>query len=231
VDAKRFDTLARVVGTSSDRRDLFKAAAGGALGLVGLSALASDALADDVGTEAKHCNKDKDCKTRTSATRRKTSASNATRAKIARTTRSARATSARISSGADRNPNRRSDPWPRFGAREASRTRASPGAEHAHWWRQGKDPLPPSRIPEKPSMGVVSGESVGVSRRCSTHRARLGARTQTVAGVRVDEVLTSQTARCLTPVLRTRPGIWLALPRASGHRTLDHIPISPQGSP
>jgi hypothetical protein len=62
VDAKRFDTIARVVGTSSDRRDLFKAAAGGALGLVGLSTLASDALADEVVTEARSCTKDKDCK-------------------------------------------------------------------------------------------------------------------------------------------------------------------------
>ena len=62
MDANRFDAIARVVGTSSDRRDLFKAATGGALGLVGLSALASDALADDVGAEAKHCNKDKNCK-------------------------------------------------------------------------------------------------------------------------------------------------------------------------
>jgi hypothetical protein len=62
MDANRFDAIARAVGSSSDRRDLFKAATGGALGLVGLSALASDALADDVGAEAKHCNKDKDCK-------------------------------------------------------------------------------------------------------------------------------------------------------------------------
>jgi hypothetical protein len=62
VDAKRFDAIARVVGTSSDRRDLFKAATGGALGLVGLSALADGALGEDVGTEAKNCNKDKNCK-------------------------------------------------------------------------------------------------------------------------------------------------------------------------
>jgi Cys-rich repeat protein len=45
MDAKRFDTIARVVGSSSDRRGLFKAAAGGALGLVGLSALTDSASA------------------------------------------------------------------------------------------------------------------------------------------------------------------------------------------
>jgi hypothetical protein len=62
MDANRFDAIARVVGTSSDRRDLFKAATGGALGLLGLSALADGALGEDVGTEAKNCNKDKNCK-------------------------------------------------------------------------------------------------------------------------------------------------------------------------
>jgi hypothetical protein len=62
VDAKRFDTIARVVGSSSDRRGLFKAAGGGALGLVGLSALTDSALADEVVTEARSCTKDKDCK-------------------------------------------------------------------------------------------------------------------------------------------------------------------------
>jgi len=62
MDAKRFDTLARVVGSSADRRDLLKAAAGSALGLVGLSALASGALADEVVDAARSCNKDKDCK-------------------------------------------------------------------------------------------------------------------------------------------------------------------------
>jgi hypothetical protein len=54
MDANRFDAIARVVGTSSDRRGLLKTAAGGALGLVGLSALSEGALAK--------CKKDKDCK-------------------------------------------------------------------------------------------------------------------------------------------------------------------------
>ena len=62
MDANRFDTLARVVGSSADRRGLLRAATGGALGLVGLSALADRALADEVVDEARHCNKDKDCK-------------------------------------------------------------------------------------------------------------------------------------------------------------------------
>jgi len=62
MDANRFDTIARVVGSSADRRDLLKAAAGSALGLVGLSALADGALAADVGAEARDCTKDKDCK-------------------------------------------------------------------------------------------------------------------------------------------------------------------------
>jgi hypothetical protein len=54
MDANRFDAIARVVGTSSDRRGLLKSAAGSALGLVGLSALSEGALAK--------CKNDKDCK-------------------------------------------------------------------------------------------------------------------------------------------------------------------------
>ena len=57
MDAKRFDTLARVVGSSPDRRGLLKAATGSALGLVGLSALSDGAVA-----KKKDCEKDKDCK-------------------------------------------------------------------------------------------------------------------------------------------------------------------------
>ena len=53
MDANRFDAIARVVGTSSDRRGLLKTAAGSALGLVGLSALSEGALAG--------CKRDKDC--------------------------------------------------------------------------------------------------------------------------------------------------------------------------
>src|SRR5829696_3415246 len=62
MDANRFDTIARVVGSSADRRDLLKAAAGSALGLVGLSALTDRAVAADVVAEARSCHKDKDCK-------------------------------------------------------------------------------------------------------------------------------------------------------------------------
>jgi hypothetical protein len=54
MDADRFDAIARTVGTSSDRRGLLKAAAGSALGLVGLSALTEGALAK--------CKNNKDCK-------------------------------------------------------------------------------------------------------------------------------------------------------------------------
>jgi hypothetical protein len=121
----RSDALARVVGTSSDHRDLLRVAMGGALGLVGLSALTAGALAADVVVDARECNKDQDCKHDDVCNRRKTSASNATRTKIARTPRSATNTSARIGSGADLNPSRRSDPRHRFGPRGASQTRAS----------------------------------------------------------------------------------------------------------
>jgi hypothetical protein len=54
MDADRFDALSRALGTQSRRRGMLKAAAGGALGLVGLSGLTDRAL-------AKKCNKDKDC--------------------------------------------------------------------------------------------------------------------------------------------------------------------------
>ena len=54
MDADRFDAISRVLGTQSRRRGMLKAAAGGALGLVGLSALTDSAF-------AKKCNKDKDC--------------------------------------------------------------------------------------------------------------------------------------------------------------------------
>jgi hypothetical protein len=61
MDANRFDTIARAVGSSADRRGLFKAA-GSAFGLVGLSALANGVMADDVVIEVRSCNEDKDCK-------------------------------------------------------------------------------------------------------------------------------------------------------------------------
>ena len=57
MDANRFDSLARVVGSSPDRRGLLKAATGGALGLVGRSTLTDQALA-----KKRHCQKDNDCK-------------------------------------------------------------------------------------------------------------------------------------------------------------------------
>jgi hypothetical protein len=56
LDANRFDGIARVVGSSPDRRDLLKAATGGALGLVGLSALQDDAAAGN-----RNCETNKDC--------------------------------------------------------------------------------------------------------------------------------------------------------------------------
>jgi hypothetical protein len=55
MDGTRFDTLARSLGTQSARRGMFKAAAGGVLGLVGLSALSDGAL-------ARYCDKDRDCR-------------------------------------------------------------------------------------------------------------------------------------------------------------------------
>ena len=60
--ADRFDAIARVVGSSPDRRGLLKAATGGALGLVGLSALQDDARGQ--GPEAlsnRNCDSNKDC--------------------------------------------------------------------------------------------------------------------------------------------------------------------------
>ena len=54
MDADRFDALSRVLGTQSRRRGMFKAAAGGALGLVGLAGLTDRA-------SARRCSKDNDC--------------------------------------------------------------------------------------------------------------------------------------------------------------------------
>ena len=62
MDDRQFDDMTRAVGMQTARRGMLKAAVGGALGLVGLSALADRALADEVVDEARHCNKDKDCK-------------------------------------------------------------------------------------------------------------------------------------------------------------------------
>ena len=54
MDADRFDALSRVLGTPSRRRGMFKAAAGGALGLVGLARLTERA-------GARRCTRNNDC--------------------------------------------------------------------------------------------------------------------------------------------------------------------------
>ena len=59
MDDRQFDDMTRTVGMQTARRGMLKAAAGGALGLVGLSALTDRALADVVAE--KKCKKDKDC--------------------------------------------------------------------------------------------------------------------------------------------------------------------------
>src|SRR3954471_3798187 len=59
VDDKRFDTITRALATTSLRRGVVKSAAGGALGLVGLSALrevAAQGVTAQVG-----CNNNDDC--------------------------------------------------------------------------------------------------------------------------------------------------------------------------
>ena len=61
VDDRQFDDMTRAVGMQSARRGMLKAAVGGALGLVGLSALTDRALAEDVVDEAKKCKKNNDC--------------------------------------------------------------------------------------------------------------------------------------------------------------------------
>src|SRR4051812_20717285 len=54
VEDARFDDMTRVLGQQSGRRSMFKAAAGGVLGLVGLSALSDGVLAK--------CKNNSDCK-------------------------------------------------------------------------------------------------------------------------------------------------------------------------
>ena len=56
MDADRFDAISRALGTETRRRGMLKAAAGGALGVMGLSRLNDSALAK------KSCSKDKDCR-------------------------------------------------------------------------------------------------------------------------------------------------------------------------
>ena len=48
MDDRQFDDMTRVVGRQSGRRGMLKAAAGGVLGLVGLSALTDGALAEEM---------------------------------------------------------------------------------------------------------------------------------------------------------------------------------------
>ena len=54
LDDRQFDDMTRVLGRQSGRRGMLKAAAGGVLGLVGLSALTD-------GVMARKCKNDKDC--------------------------------------------------------------------------------------------------------------------------------------------------------------------------
>lgn len=61
MDANRFDDLSRMVGEEADRRGLLKAAAGSALGLLGLAALGGEALARECRNNS-DCKKDEKCK-------------------------------------------------------------------------------------------------------------------------------------------------------------------------
>lgn len=67
MDERRFDDLTRTIGEQTDRRGMLKAATGGALGLLGLSALGRGAAAQEVSAEGKgfkgsKCDKSKECK-------------------------------------------------------------------------------------------------------------------------------------------------------------------------
>ena len=52
MDAHRFDRVARIVGEQTNRRKMFKAAAGGTLSVLGMGALGRVALGQDVSAEA-----------------------------------------------------------------------------------------------------------------------------------------------------------------------------------
>jgi hypothetical protein len=54
MDSDRFDAISRVLGAQARRRGMLKVAAGGALGMLGLSRLSDRAL-------AKRCDKNNDC--------------------------------------------------------------------------------------------------------------------------------------------------------------------------
>jgi hypothetical protein len=66
VDTNRFDNISRMIGEQTDRRGMLKTAAGGALGVLGLSAVTRVALGQDVAAEGgfkgQNCNKDANCK-------------------------------------------------------------------------------------------------------------------------------------------------------------------------
>lgn len=67
MDGNRFDAFSRMVGEQTDRRGMVKAAAGGALALLGAGALGRGALGQEVTAESRgfdgdQCKKNSDCK-------------------------------------------------------------------------------------------------------------------------------------------------------------------------
>jgi hypothetical protein len=63
LDGKRFDYLARALGEQTDRRGMAKAAAGGALALLGLGALGRNAVtAASGGFDGDTCETNADCR-------------------------------------------------------------------------------------------------------------------------------------------------------------------------
>lgn len=67
MDGKRFDYLTRSLGEQTDRRGMARAAAGGALALLGLGALGSEAFAKNNnnksgGFEGDTCDTNSDCR-------------------------------------------------------------------------------------------------------------------------------------------------------------------------
>jgi sigma54-dependent transcription regulator len=58
----RFDEFAKHLGAQDDRRGLLRAAAGGTLGLLGLSALQDDARGEELeALSNRNCDSNKDC--------------------------------------------------------------------------------------------------------------------------------------------------------------------------
>ncbi|MFN8594041.1 MAG: hypothetical protein U0031_21515 [Thermomicrobiales bacterium] len=60
MDGEQFDDLSRSVGEETSRRGMIRAAAGGALGLLGIGVVAEEALAKK-GYDGDKCKKNKDC--------------------------------------------------------------------------------------------------------------------------------------------------------------------------